>query len=291
MDKTQGVGRPGVTACVPTYCSADFIKRTLDSLATQTYAPLDVLISDDGSRDDTVALCEAAAAGDPRFRIVRQTRRLGWTGNVNYLLGEADTSFVFLMPHDDWLDPTYVEKLVGRLEAEPNAVLAYADSEEWRIGKGKSSTVFAEGIRGAGPRARGARFIRFEYGCWLPYRGLIRRQALERVGGLRRNRRGEVYADIDWLLALSLEGAFVRVPEALYYKEYQKTSLTYQWALDHRDMLAALWACAARVAESRVGPWGKAVLWSIIGRRLARKGVRLLLEQARLMQPPPDWRE
>jgi glycosyltransferase involved in cell wall biosynthesis len=279
-----------VTACVPAYRSGAFIQRTLDSLAAQTYASLDVVVSDDCSDDDTGARCAAMASRDSRFKVVRQTQRLGWVGNVNFLLAQVDSPFVFIMPHDDWLEPTYVERLVAGLIASPGAVLAYADSEEWRLNQGDSITCFPASPLGDTPQRRGARFIRFEYGCWLPYRGLIRTAVLKRVGGLRRHRRGEVYADIDWLLALALEGAFVRQPEVLYHKEYQQTSLTYQWILDHRAMLAALWACMGRVSESRVGVGAKAMLVATIFERCSRVLAKMLLEKIKLRRPASDWR-
>lgn len=75
-----------VTALVPAYQAAEFIQPTLDALSAQTHPALHVLVSVDLCDDDTHAICERHALRDPRFRVVRQTSRLGWVGNSNFLL-------------------------------------------------------------------------------------------------------------------------------------------------------------------------------------------------------------
>jgi glycosyltransferase involved in cell wall biosynthesis len=79
-----------ITVCVPAYQSADVIGETLQSLAAQTYRNIRVLISLDPSNDDTERICEPFLA-DSRFTLVRQPTRLGWPGNVNFLLDQVRT--------------------------------------------------------------------------------------------------------------------------------------------------------------------------------------------------------
>ena len=45
--------RPLVTVIIPTYAVRDYIAATLDSVKTQTYRPLEIIVADDGSPDDT----------------------------------------------------------------------------------------------------------------------------------------------------------------------------------------------------------------------------------------------
>ncbi len=121
------VGSPLVVACVATWNGEPFIKDALASLAAQTHPNLRVLVSDDASTDGTAAICEGFARSDPRFSFARQPERLGWIGNVNALLRAARGDYLFLVSHDDVVEPTYVARLVDALENRPAAVLAYSD--------------------------------------------------------------------------------------------------------------------------------------------------------------------
>jgi glycosyl transferase family 2 len=82
--------RPKVVACVPAWNAATFIGPVLDSIAAQTYANLDVLISVDACADGTAELCEAFAATHPNVAVIRQPSHLGWVGNCTALIGAVE---------------------------------------------------------------------------------------------------------------------------------------------------------------------------------------------------------
>jgi hypothetical protein len=118
---------PKAVALLPAWNAEGFIGPVLDSLAVQTYANFEVLISDDASTDRTPEICAAFAARHANFRLIRQPRNLGWIGNVNALLRAAEGDYFFFAFHDDRPLPSYVERLVAALEARPDAALAFAD--------------------------------------------------------------------------------------------------------------------------------------------------------------------
>jgi hypothetical protein len=121
------------------------------------------------STDRKPEICAAFAATTPRVQYLAQRERLGWIGNVNALLRAADGDFVFFALHDDPLEPTYVERLVGALETHPRAVLAFADVEA--VGRQWTYTR----LEGASDRFDRARWILTRDGpWWVPYRGLFR---------------------------------------------------------------------------------------------------------------------
>src|SRR5262249_35779449 len=124
---TPRMTSPRVLALVPTWKASRFIEETLDALAAQTCPGLEFLISDDASPDETAAICERRAARDSRFRVLRQPRNLGWTGNVNALLAEAKADYLLFAFQDDLPEPTYIEKCVAALEADRGAVMAFSD--------------------------------------------------------------------------------------------------------------------------------------------------------------------
>ena len=75
--RAGGAEKPRVVALTPTWNSAEFIERTLESLRAQTYPRLEVLISDDASTDSTPTICERFARGDSRFKVIVRSCPLG----------------------------------------------------------------------------------------------------------------------------------------------------------------------------------------------------------------------
>lgn len=236
-----GAPRPTgiVTALVPAYNSATFVGDMLASLADQTYPNLEILISDDGSTDDTIAVCEKFAAGREDVTVVAQEKNLGWVGNSNYLLESAAGEFVLFAFHDDVLAPTYVEELVGAMQSHPEAAVAFSDMTIEHSGGRKAYFKFdlLDGLDDPTERAR--IMISSPGDWWVPFRGLVRRSVYMEAGGLRCHRAGEVKSDWLWLLALSLRGSFVRVPKLLYTKRKRSDGVSSAWnrGLHNRTVL------------------------------------------------------
>ena len=219
-----------VTALVPTHNGSRYIADTLGSLAAQDHPALSIVVSDDASTDDTREVCDAFGADD-RFRVIHQSRRLGWVGNSNALLARADGDFFFFAPHDDLFAPTYVSRLVEALDARPDAVLAFADT----IAMGESISFAPLEVREGSRLRRALRFVPdvgFERA--LAFRGLVRTDALARAGLLRRSVVGEFDADGRWLFQLALVGPFVRVAEPLCTKRIHGESLARSWRYRRR---------------------------------------------------------
>ena len=91
-----------VSVCMATYNGAHFIQRQLISILDQLSANDEVVISDDGSTDETIQLINALA--DSRIRIFNNQLRHGPIGNFENALRQASGEFIFLADQDDvWL--------------------------------------------------------------------------------------------------------------------------------------------------------------------------------------------
>src|SRR5260221_3212112 len=73
---------------VPAFGGWPFVDETLQSIANQDLMDFRVLISVDGGDERTAGVC-AKYTGDPRFELVVQPRRLGWAGNLNWLMARS----------------------------------------------------------------------------------------------------------------------------------------------------------------------------------------------------------
>jgi len=105
-----------VTIIVPGYDVAPYAQEAIDSLRAQTRSDWIAILVDDASTDATGAVFAAAAASDPRFRVVRHVERRGLGAARNTGLDLVGTPLVGFLDADDRLTPTALARLVGTLE-------------------------------------------------------------------------------------------------------------------------------------------------------------------------------
>jgi glycosyltransferase involved in cell wall biosynthesis len=93
-----------ISVLIPAYNAARTLPETLESVRRQTYSALEIIVIDDGSRDSTRAIAEAAAAEDPRIRVISQENR-GLAQARNRALEEARGELVAPLDADDLWHP------------------------------------------------------------------------------------------------------------------------------------------------------------------------------------------
>ena len=240
-----------VTVCVPVFNAAVFLAETLDSIAAQSFADINVLISLDRSDDDSESVCRRYLH-DRRFELIVQHERLGWVGNVNALIERVDTPYFCITPHDDLLAPQYLAEVYALAASDPAIACAYSDLEGFG----------ARRLRIAQPDIRGTmveRVIDFllNHFAVVPFRGVVRRRRSDDRPYLPTGLRGDFAADTVWMLHIALRGELRRVPSTLYAKRYHHASVHAQWRNWPREKLIVLWAeqaaACARIALEHVG--------------------------------------
>jgi hypothetical protein len=213
--------RPRVTVGVPTYNRAAALPRALTSVLAQTFADLELIVSDNASTDETPEVCRAFAQDDSRVRVVRRPHNIGLTGNFNALLHEATGEFVMVLADDDWLDPDYVERCVALLDARPDHVVASGVARFHRDG-----AVVADGVRmdllDDDPAMRVRRYFTDVQDNVTIY-GLMRRTALAGALPMQNRLAG------DWLLIarMAMTGKIRTVPETSVNRSTEGTSSSY----------------------------------------------------------------
>ncbi len=127
-------GRPGwVSVIVPTYNRARMIVDALDSVRVQTYRPIELLIVDDGSTDDTPDVIRryAEAHTHPDSLIIRYLHQdnQGTTAARNHGLHEACGEFIQHLDSDDRLLPDKLKKQVRILKDDPSIDYVYGRAQ------------------------------------------------------------------------------------------------------------------------------------------------------------------
>jgi glycosyltransferase involved in cell wall biosynthesis len=117
-----------VSVIIPSHNAAPYIAQTVGSVLAQTQPDLEVLLVDDGSTDDTVAIVQAL--GDPRVRVIRLANG-GVCKARNRGITEAQSPFVCLLDHDDWWLPDKLDRQLRVMAEHPEAGVAYSTFERW----------------------------------------------------------------------------------------------------------------------------------------------------------------
>lgn len=266
---------PRLSVAVPLHRSGPFVDNIITNLERIRYAPLEVLISDRHGLDDAVDRLECWARGDARVRILRSRDCADWVTHYNDLLRAATGTYFCWMPHDDDVEPGYVERLVAGLEARPEAILAFGVMEAVGVDRDVPVQPFTPPpIAPDEPWTAGtAMNLLRSWELFRVVRGVMRRERVVSEGLFVPRVHGTVRADVCWAFALAVTAPFVFVPDARCTKRYRVGSASDGWhygvraAVDEcRVMCRALWRSPAPrpVAARQIA----ALLW-LAARRVA----------------------
>lgn len=118
-----------ISIAMATYNGGKYLREQLDSFLAQTRLPDELVITDDCSTDDTLAIIETFAATAPfEVRWERNEQNLGYTGNFNKALMKAVGDLVFLSDQDDVWFPEKLERMERYALEDPEALVVMNDA-------------------------------------------------------------------------------------------------------------------------------------------------------------------
>ena len=99
-----------ISVIVPVWNAHDYLGRCVESIIDQTYKNLEILLVDDGSSDDSLAICNRYAEKDTRIKVFHKENG-GQASARNYALEYATGEYIGFVDNDDWIFPTMYERL------------------------------------------------------------------------------------------------------------------------------------------------------------------------------------
>ena len=245
----KALPEPPITVCIPAFKSESWIHETFRSLESQTFQHFNVLISIDGYDLDTFEKCRPLL-NNSRYKVHLQTKRLGWVGNTNWLLANASTPFVSILPHDDLFHPFYLEVLYKHLLAHPKCLLVYSDTQMIGSDPSFKGRYFIQSSLKGAPIQRMQKYLLRHLNA-AGFRGLIVKEALELSGLIPENQPDHFAADTIWIGKIAKQGEIHRIPVPLCTKRYHANNTHMKWFKKTKEEQKIAWqtSCEALLAE------------------------------------------
>lgn len=117
-----------ISVIIPVYNASDFIETCVRSVLNQSYTQLEVILVDDGSKDNSLAVCQNLASNDSRIHVVHQENR-GVSAARNTGLTHATGEYISFVDADDYLAADFFQRLLKDAE-EHNADIVCCNATE-----------------------------------------------------------------------------------------------------------------------------------------------------------------
>jgi glycosyltransferase involved in cell wall biosynthesis len=117
---------PLISVLMPAYNQGAFIADSIRSVQAQTLPQWELIIVNDGSTDDTLAVCQAMAQQDPRIVLIDLPQNTANFAKVrNIALGHAKAPYIACLDSDDLYEPNAFTLLHAHLHAHPDCTMVY----------------------------------------------------------------------------------------------------------------------------------------------------------------------
>jgi len=215
-----------VSVIVPVYNREGYIAQALQSILSQSFSDVEIIVVDDGSTDSTV---EAVRSFGEGIRLFRQENR-GPGAARNRGIREAKGDFIAFLDSDDLWDSEKLEKQVRILKKRPEVGLVYTDLQEidqnglflQKVAcSDRTGPIVTEFLGGHTPR---------------PSATMVRRKLLEEIGGFDEELR---YLEEVFLWILLIERTeFACIPEPLTFYRHHPRNMTrnFEQGLHYRGI-------------------------------------------------------
>lgn len=222
-----------ISVIVPVYRNGHTIVRAVDSVLAQAGVDVEVVLVDDASPDDSVAVIEAHYGAEPRVRLFRQERNRGQSAARNRAVDEARGEWIAVLDGDDRFRPGRLARLL-RAAGESGADIV---ADAYYMCDAKSLAPYA--LRGAPLRTGpllAADIVRFNIGACKP----LFRAAFLRGSGIRYLEAERHIEDMLFLMELLLAGGrfhFEREPGYDKVSEPDSVTANREGMLPHAEAL------------------------------------------------------
>ena len=124
-----------VSIIVPVYQVEQYIRQCVDSILAQTFTDFELILVDDGSKDQSGKICDEYARMDERVKVIHQ-KNSGVAAARNHGISCAEGDYLCFVDADDWIEDTMITQCISHIKESDADVLRHGHIMElWKDGK------------------------------------------------------------------------------------------------------------------------------------------------------------
>ena len=198
-----------VSVIMGIYNCAETLSEAVESIRNQTYPNWELIMCDDGSKDDTYQIAKELESRDKRIKVIKNSCNMGLSAALNHCLKYAQGKYIARMDGDDVSCPDRFEKQVRFLDTHQNyaivstPMILFDENGDWgRTRNGKTAPSKEDVVTGSPI-------------CHAP--SMFRKECLLAVNGYTEGKRIQRVEDVDlWIKLYSLDYLCYNLDEPLY---------------------------------------------------------------------------
>lgn len=202
--------QPLVSVLMTVYNREHFIREAIESVLASTYTNFELIITDDGSTDQSVAVAREYEVKDKRIRVYQNEKNLGDYINRNRAASYAKGKYLKYLDSDDLIFPWGLEAMVYCMEKEPTAAIGFASNISLNI---KYPVLYNT------REAYRQYYFKNYLFCIGPTGTIIKKEIFDLLGGFS----GEQYmGDTEMWLRIAQKQSVISMPSnLLYWREHE----------------------------------------------------------------------
>ena len=234
---------PTLSMTMTNYNHAHFLPEAMQSVAEQSYQPMEWIIIDDASTDNSMEILAAFAQEHSNIRLIRNDQNMGIIYNLNRLLELASGDYIVGLASDDKFLPGFFEKAMQLLEQYPQAGLCSAAS--LIMDEAGNHTSLATALPLINMKAgyispQQALYLMQFHGSWIAGNVTVyKRQALLEAGGFIQKLGSYADGFIQEVLALRHGACFIEEPLGVWRVRTTNYSVTISTKPEHELTILA----------------------------------------------------
>ncbi|MGH8643652.1 MAG: glycosyltransferase family 2 protein [Gammaproteobacteria bacterium] len=207
---------------MPVYNGASYIKEAIDSILSQSFDDLELIISDNASTDETEEICRACTALDRRVRFVRNPRNIGASDNYNAVYRLSTGQYFKWASSNDLCAQSFIADCVEILDRHSEVVLCYPKTKLFSTSVAQAVEYEDElDLTSENPVARfSCVYSRMRLNNIM--NGLVRAEVLSKTPLIK----PFFSSDVCLMAELALYGKFYEVPNYLFFRRMDPKTAT-----------------------------------------------------------------
>ena len=214
-----------VSIIVPVYQVEKYIRQCVDSILAQTFTDFELILVDDGSKDQSGQICDEYARMDTRVKVIHKENG-GAADTRNRGMDQAVGDYVMFVDSDDYIAPTMLECLYRNMLNENADIAACNYLYFFENDRQKDFAINVKSEVLTGSEIFYYRKNERNYGFWtVVWNKLMKRETVGKI----RFRSGKYYEDEFWANEIyQMDIKIVTIPECLYYYRQHENSTMRQ---------------------------------------------------------------